>query len=512
MAINIINGSTWINAHENINENVSRIGVAFNGAGSKINKYNATAADIENAILEAINTGNTIKSCGSRWSMSKVAVSNQTIIDTTNMGLKMDLESNDVSESYNGPKNNLLFVQCGAIIKLISQTLESRGKSLKASGASNGQTIAGAIGTGVHGSAIDFGCIQDSVVGLNIIVNSGKNFYIERESYSVVNTNFAAKINATLIKDDALFNAALVSMGCFGFIHGVMIEAENIYGLQTYTEKIKYEDAQFLMDTLDFQNAAYKIKGKENIRPYHFKLYINPYKIQGAIFAETMYKVPLPVPYKSPHGGTTVSTYNKDTLNAVAAFTNVFNGVSEKVITALESLKFIKEEQGENIFTLADTFYDTTTAGQTFACGVCIPIEKTSTTLELMKQMITNVGGIPAIFALRFVKKSKATLAFTRFEQSCIFEIDGLRTKKNISFVQKIPKLLRDNGIPFTFHWGKDNPMDAALVKEMYGVDYTDFILQRSKLMTSAESAVFSGSYTDGLGLSDFVNTVTPIT
>ncbi len=511
MPIKYINRNTWTNFHENINVPVMKIGIASNSTGSKWEKYNATSLEIVDLITEAIDTGTSFKANGSKWSMSHIAMNKNIMIDTSNMGIQIELESTDMNANYVGQKNDVLFTQCGAIIKLISKTLKAKGKSLKAVGASNGQTIGGAISTGVHGSAIDFGSVQDAVVGLNIIVNSGKNVYLEKASYPVVSDDFVAKMNATIIRDDDMFNAALVSMGCFGFIHGVLIENENIFGLQTYVEKIKYSDAQFLMDTLDFNASNYKITGKENVRPWHFKLYINPYKINDAIYAETMFKVPLPSNYSSPHANTSTSTYNKDLLNNIALFAEKFNGNDAAIIEAMEKFKFLKEEHGENIYSLADTFYDTTTAGDTFACGIGISINHASKTLEILKQLITELGGIPSIFALRFVKKSNALMAFTAFEQTCIFEIDGLRTSKNATFVQRIPDKLKASGIPFTFHWGKDNPMNAAMVSSMYGTKLDKFIHQRSMLLTPIESKIFRGYYTDGLGLNIHDDTASPI-
>jgi hypothetical protein len=64
---------------------------------------------------------------------------------------------------------------------------------------------------------------------------------------------FTQKFKTKLVADDELFNAALVSFGSFGFIHGVMIETEDIYLLESYRKKIPLDDSfRHIMETLDF--------------------------------------------------------------------------------------------------------------------------------------------------------------------------------------------------------------------------------------------------------------------
>ncbi len=115
--------------------------------------------------------------------------------------------------------------------------LKKNKRSLKTSGASNGQTIVGCFSTGTHGSAIDTGSVPDFIVGMHIITGPGKHIWLERESYPVVSDAFIQKFKTKLVADDELFNAALVSFGSFGFIHGVMIETEDIYLLEMLSQK-----------------------------------------------------------------------------------------------------------------------------------------------------------------------------------------------------------------------------------------------------------------------------------
>ena len=169
------------------------------------------------------------------------------------------------------------------------------------------QTIAGAISTGVHGSAIDVGSIQDGVVGISLIIGTGPNdlVYIERASKPAFNDGFAASINSRVIRNDDLFNAALVSLGSFGVIHGVVIEAEDIYLLKRYVRKITRVNALALAKDLKFANAEFKIDDEKEAdgtgkRPYHYKLFMNPYKPNDDFVTEILFKKPYEAGYKDP--------------------------------------------------------------------------------------------------------------------------------------------------------------------------------------------------------------------
>ncbi len=109
---------------------------------------------------------------------------------------------------------------------------------MRTCGASNGQTIVGAFSTGTHGSAIDAGSTPDFVVGLHIVTGPHTHIWLERATHPVVADAFVEKLNTNLVRNDDLFNAALVSFGSFGFIHGVMIETEEIYLLECYRQRI----------------------------------------------------------------------------------------------------------------------------------------------------------------------------------------------------------------------------------------------------------------------------------
>lgn len=504
----------WSNFHTTFNQTVEELIVISNDrSGLPLDNYNNTTQAILDLLDEGLTQQKQIKAGGSRWSLSPINFTNQWYLDTSRLAIAMHMEQQEIDPSYPGVPDDLSFAQCGVGIKQLSTFFNRRQRSLKASGASNGQTIAGAIGTGVHGSALDAGSIQDFVVGLHILVSGFKNVYIERASYPVVSASFVQSIGATLVRDDEMFNAALVSMGTFGFIHGVMVEAEPRFVLRNFVMDISRQQVDALIPNLDFNAATFQVPGMEGIRPWHFKLYVNPYRSKGAIKAEIMYKEPYPAGYTSPHQGGVSQDYNKDLLGVIGALSQQLKGSIATMLRVLQNFGFPKNtEPGGEVRTLADMFYDTTTGGQTYSCAMGIPLQHSAAALKVLHDEMNINKDIPAILALRFVKSSKALMAFTRFSDiTCILEIDGVRVPVIDQFVHRIPALLDGQNIPYTFHWGKDNPMNTAMVQRMYGADYNQWVRQRSRLLTFEEASLFSSNYSASIGLAAWMAGEAPV-
>jgi hypothetical protein len=200
-------------------------------------------------------------------------------------------------------------------------------------------------------------------------------------------------------------------------------------------------------------------------------------------------------------------------LQAIANITQKIQGSAMLFVDAIQKLGFPKvlADKDAEIATLADTFWNTTTQGKAFSCAIGIPLENSAMALELLKEIITETVAIASVFSMRFVKGSAGLMAFTKFPTTCILELDGVRNKDNENFIKLIPPKLRANNIPFTFHWGKDNPMNKTMVKEMYGNNLKQWVAQRSRLLAPQEAEVFRSIYTDGLGLGDYDQSAIPI-
>jgi hypothetical protein len=246
-----------------------------------------------------------IRAYGSKWSLNNAAYTEDYLVKTWGLDYaKIGLDSSYVASKYESKSRELCFVQAGVMVKSLNVALKEKDLALQTTGASDGQRLVGAISTGTHGSAMGFGAMQDFVKGIHLVVPDGNNvkhIFLQRESDQAVNPKFAKFLdNAEFKCDDELFNAALVSFGCFGLIHGVLIETEKIFSLRYQT--IKFDPAPqnkhlpnkenlwevLKKPTIGNLNKLTKLAKKErifkwlddktpNAYPYFFSANINPF-------------------------------------------------------------------------------------------------------------------------------------------------------------------------------------------------------------------------------------------
>src|SRR5262249_15038672 len=219
----------------------------------------------------------TLRARGSLWSLSTAAVTDGRLIDTTALRVALEVPKALTIPQYAGDAARLRFVECGNTVAALNDYLFAAGLSLKASGSNNGQTIAGALSTGTHGGAYGFGAVPEMVVGLHFVVGPNKHVYLERQSYPVMRPAFAQSLGAEFRQDDALFNAALVSFGAFGILHGIMIETRELFTLNAIRFKHPYDAtvkaAMTAGDPTTIPLPAFA-RGVPTDKPYHFELFL----------------------------------------------------------------------------------------------------------------------------------------------------------------------------------------------------------------------------------------------
>ncbi|WP_136667736.1 FAD-linked oxidase [Flavobacterium sp. H122] len=478
-----------------------------------LDRYNDTAKEIQRLLKETLDANEGFRAFGSRWSMSHIAHHQDNMHDNSSMNLKFEITKENLHSDSKFKPENLFFFECGNVIKEIQGFINERGKSLKTTGASNGQTIAGCISTGVHGSALDVGSVQDYVAGINLIIGPDPEdiVFLEREKEPCLSDDFINLINSKVIRNDKLFNAALVGLGSFGFIHSVVLVTEDRFLLNRYVKKIPKSTALELATTMDFKNTSAIIPeevdaNSEGLRPFHYKIFINPYVETNDFVIELMYKKTYRSDYPDPVAKVETSIY-RDLILLFITIAEKWKNSIPKLIKILE--KTILPKVDENVTgMLSEIFWDAGYQGPAFACSVGIDHKDSAKALKLLTDLAKKEGPIPGIFAMRFVKKSDATLAFTRFPITCMLEIDGIiwdGNKKMISlekFCTRIIEVLKENNIPFTTHWGKNADWSFPnLVEHMYGHDAEKWKQCRKSLLTNEMQKLFSNKFLEDINL-----------
>jgi len=492
--------STWENKHETFVQTIRDLYELGNDPNlSALDGYNDTTKGLQQIVAEAIANNIPLRALGAGWSWTKIATADEGImLDTKPLNTLFDMSPQSVVAGYTGDTNKLFFAQCGNGVWELSKYLQTRKLSLKTSGASNGQTIAGVIATGAHGSAFDVGAVQDFVVGLHIIVSPTRHIWLERASYPVVAASFIQNLQTELVQDDDLFNAALVSMGSFGIIHGVMVETEDLFLLESYMERMPFDASlRKIMETLDFSTANLPCG---NERPYHFAVSLNPYDIANGAYVTTMYKRPYQAGYAPPVRNLNGIGPGDDAACFVGHLTQALPALVPALVTKL--LAGAMTPYAKQLGTLGEIFDNTTLHGKLLSAAIGIPIAYVNTVTDLLLDINKSDGPFVGLFAYRFIKKSTATLAFTHYVYTCIFELDAAFSDQTSAFYTTVWKRLEDEGIPFTFHWGKMNELDFTRITNMYGAGVDAWIAARNKLLDNDDTRkVFTNAILQQWGL-----------
>ena len=517
--------SPWLNCHENFRHHFTP-GASWqldhSGSGLTASQlYKRATENMQWIIGNAIDKGLTVRAIGANWSLADVGMCSGGMVQTKGLDLIFNIKATHISPAYAaaGKTNkDLKFVECGVQIARLNKHLEIESdpaRSLKASGGSNGQTIAGATSTGTHGAALFTGAVHDSIVGIHLVTGPDSHVWLERATYPVASDEFISWLGATPIKDDAIFNAAVVSFGSFGIIHGVMIETEPLFLLKEYriSNFVFSDELMQAFADLNMEKLRKHLPGMAESKPghelYHMEINMNPYGVDhgktGGVYVFLFYKVPVPPGHVVDHGGQHDPAPSPEFIWMMKGLLGALgNDLSYNHIRKATTNEFEKNirpaMKGEK--SIGAIFRDTRFAGNIASFALAVDTGDLPLTIEQILAEI-SVYAFAGAVAVRFVKGTTATLGFTRFAQTCVVELDGLDSKANHEVFEGVIRRLEQRGIAHTIHWGKlNNPLNAERVTGMYGRERVVAWKQsREALLTPEVREVFTNEFMKRCGL-----------
>ncbi len=171
-----------------------------------------------------------VRVAGSGHSFTALVESGGTIISLNKMSGLLDHDS----------EKHTARVKAGTTIRDLGPMLFDRGMGLANQGDIDRQALAGAVGTGTHGTGITLGSISSAVTGFRLVTASGE------------------VMNASATDNPDLFNAGRVSMGSLGVMSEITMQALPAYALEETGGRMPVESVLNRVDELRDGNRHFE--------------------------------------------------------------------------------------------------------------------------------------------------------------------------------------------------------------------------------------------------------------
>jgi FAD/FMN-containing dehydrogenase len=428
---------------------------------------------LDELIRKAREAGKRVLAIGSGWALSKINITDGWLVNTKLLNGCYDIGDRYFDAAYPAANRpNVVLAQAGMQIAELNAYLElvpqevSKKRALKAAGIGNGQTIAGAVSGNTHGSQINFGAMPDFVVGLHIATGSGRTLWIEKASKPVLNEDFATKLGADLIRDDDIFNAAVVSFGTFGIIAAVAVETEPIYQIDfPAIGDISHDDLKAKL--LEFAAAD-----PEDL--FHYEFIFDPHSRKQVAMEAGAPRVPFEPGHPTPKPRWIVRDKNGyapgiHILRVLGLFRflppRIVTGIQFKQYRRLALLNKVRGTPGQ-LYTSSIYYLEGYTES---AFGVSV---RDMPAMIDISSEVTKEMRLPSISQVRLVHRSEATLGFTQHEpKTAVVEFGLIQDERFPEFEGRMDAALRDAGIRYTMHWSKNSGIDPEKLEYMYGAE-----------------------------------------
>lgn len=424
----------------------------------KQKRYPQNVSDLSSAVHDGRAQNLQVRAVGSGHSFSDVCPTSGILLDPHKMNKFLELDPATLKNPADAQGH--VFVESGVTIKSLNAQLDKAGKALATMGAYDGQTLAGAISTGTHGSGIALGNLASLVRGIVLVSESGKIYQLEPKDGITDPAKFKPGVVAQELKqDDDWFRAALVAMGCLGLIHSYILEVVPSFLL---------DEKRTLTTWQDYKSELANGIRSDPLSNRYFEIDLNPYPTLGKNVAVTTVR-------NIPPEGTKPSG-DRGCANWLAGVIANIRWAEDLLVWTLNrwpKLSISTISKGMNA--LQDSGYidksfkvlDIGAVDNVKAYAMELSFDATQDivaivdrVLGLFQQAARDHGWyLAGPFALRFVKASDAFLAPQEGRTTMMVEMDmlyGIKTGKNLLKFMAQQLCSGTDGKGVRVHWGLD--------------------------------------------------------
>ena len=461
----------------------------------------AEVGQVAELVKQAQEEGLTVRAVGSGHSWSDVALAPGYLVDPGGLAAFGELESDVLRDDLD--REHLVRTEAGIIIRDLNGRLHARGLALKNMGGYDGQTLAGIISTATHGSGMSFGPIADAVRSLDMVVSDGALVRIEPEDGPTDLDKWrAAGRSYPLEKRDDWFHAAVVSMGCLGVIHSLMLEVRDDFWLKEVRRLSEWSRVKPDLANLDFLRAQ-----------QHYEVYFSPYRQRGGddhpCIVTTRDEV-IPKPTSKPKGERGRRNMLVEALSPlpitpwiINLIVDWFPRLSPRLLES--AIKGLADDEYENvsyrIFNIGAANYL-----PAYSAEIGVPVDERNLHVQAVEKVMevaeryARYGDIyeTSPISLRFVKESPAYMAMMNGRDTMMIELIQLtRTYGGLELLAAYEEALYElEGRP---HWGQINTLSGGhdLLARMYP-RFPDWLAVHDVLN---RSGVFASPFSNRVGI-----------
>ncbi len=463
----------------------------------------AESAEALAPYLRAVrDAGRSAAVLGSGWSLSDLIGWDGQMLATDGFDcLAWATSDQQFPQPEHAEPRRLVFAGGGVKGYRLVEFLEREGWSLRTSGSYLGQSLAGSIATGVNGSRLGYGGFQNQVRGLHLVTRDDHSVWIEPASRPALRDETAALFAQEIIRDDAVFADVLVHLGGMGFVNGILIEAVPSLGFQVLTRK-QTVDADWLELVRDSKFAELPawlgIEQAQRQQLAYYEVQLDPFDWDNA---------------EAPHNSEALHTMyfqltgaDRPSLDEGPDLPRVQGGLGpvlrgQDAPWQIENLyhaykaKFVERSpadgpgRGYSWGALHREPPEETWRPLIYSAALSIEQCNISRAIPAMCKMIREMEFTRRtkmrhlIFTLRFVHEAAGTMAFTRWPDSVVIDLEGVMDASGWLADPSQPPVptvgaesaamaltaLEREGIPYTQHWGKYTPLGRMSVAREFG-------------------------------------------
>jgi hypothetical protein len=196
-------------------------------------------ADIVRVVQDAQAASKRIRVVGSGWAFEDIAYSPDVMVSLDRLNSVLDYVTDPaggalLSQTIAGGRT-LVHIEAGIKVATLNLQLAARNLAMPTLGGSNGQSIVGALTTSTHGGDFEEPPFCDLIHAIHMVGPGGQEYWIERVSAPITISARLGRVlpcpDTLVVRDDELFDAVAVSLGRFGIIYSVILEAVPAYSL-----------------------------------------------------------------------------------------------------------------------------------------------------------------------------------------------------------------------------------------------------------------------------------------